>query len=223
MKKIFLLILGVLSCQIGVAQFSDQIQDGIGSGFKLVPKESNVLSEVEGTPFLNPEFSEGAVLVEGKEPLPVFIRYNVPQERMEIKLEKEDPKTYFLPLNEDTRYRIGREEYKLNKLQTDGDVVFGYFNVLHPGKQAELLKKYVAEVEPAVKARTGYDEDRPAEIEIHEEYYILFPEGQTKKIELSHRKVRRAFESEEIRNYLEDNRIRDEEDLVAFVKFMDQV
>ena len=220
MQKILLFIFLLINfCVLG--QVGD-LHDGLGYGFKLVEKESGELSKISGSPYLNSDFTRGMLVMDGEDPLPVFIRYDVPDEIMEVKLNEEDSEVYFLPRDENSVYKIGLENFKLMKVPTQEGDVFGYFNVLYDGENVRLLKKYKAELSEPVKARTGYDKDKPAEIEIEKYYYLTLPNTLAKKVETSHRKVERSFDDDKILKYLKQNKIKDEKDLISLAGFIDQ-
>lgn len=216
----FMLIVLIFGVQTGWAQFN--FNDGISYGFKIIPMESSALNTIEGSPYLDEFFEKGTVHAKGKEPLEALLRYNVPKERMEVKFDKNDSEVYSLSLDSDIKYRIGNREFNVMKIRYDGKDVFGYFEVLYPGKQVQLLKKYSAELSEPYKAKNSYQKDRPAEIQLKENYYLKLPQNEIKQVETSHRKLKKEFSSREVENYLRDNKIKDEADLIAFSKFLDQ-
>lgn len=200
-----------------------QIPGGINQNLMLIStKESDRMSKLEGSPYLQEDFQTGTAIVEGKEPLNVFLRYNVYQDQMEIKTNVQSEETYLLPKKESTTYRIGPETFVLDEVAVNGNRVSGYFVEQYNGQNLRLLKKPVATVSEAVKARTGYDRDKPASINIEVEYFVVDKNGPVFKVDLRHRDVKRTFESTRAKEYLSDHRIRSEEDLIHFVSFLDK-
>ncbi len=221
MKK-FILLLFVVSITTGVqAQqvYSDSGNHGL---MTITTKKNENLKNIQGTPYLQDEYQYGTVKVEGKEPLKVFLRYDVLNENMEIKLDKNEEETYALPLKEETLYHIGPNAFKYSTLRSSGHTVRGYFIEHYSGDNYRLLEKPSIEVTEAVKARTGYEKDRPAEMKLESEFYIVGKDNEVKNVRLKHRDIKKAFNFGEAKKYLSDNRIRSKEDLVAFVAYLDK-
>lgn len=90
------------------------------------------------------------------------------------------------------------------------------------GEFYRLLKKPNAKVIEPVKAKTGYGKDKPGRIEIDEEYFLL-KNGSVQEVNIKHRVIKDIFISEEAKQYLSDNKIRSEEDMVQFLSYLDKV
>lgn len=203
--------------------FSQVISDsGNHSLMLLTTKKSERMKKVEGSPYLDKDFQYGTATVEGKEPLKVFMRYNVNEEQIEIKTDIKSEDIYLLPKKESTVYQIGSEILVFDQVSHSGKRISGYFVEHFKGENLRLLEKPVAKLTEAVKAKTGYERDRPARIVIEEEYYVLNINGEVKDVRLKHRDVKKTFNSQRAKKYLSDNKIRSEDDLVAFISFLDK-
>ena len=177
MNKLILCIVALAFFSANLsAQFVSGSSSAFDDGFTLITK-SPELSNVEGSPYLEEEFQAGTLHMEGKKPLPVFLRYDVVKERMEIKPDKNITETYMLENDQDTEYLMKGNKFVLDKINAEGKTVYGYFVELYDGEDYRLLKNPVATVSEPVKARTGYDKDRPAEIEIENIYYLSGADG----------------------------------------------
>ena len=222
MNKLMLLLLMIFGFQVtSNAQYIDGTGNLNDFGFILVTKTAD-LSKVEGTPYLNEEFQSGTLHIDGKDPLPVFLRYDVVNERMEVKPKKNIEETYMLPRNQTAQYMIGEKRYVLDKINTPDQTLYGYFLELYEGDNYRLLKKPMATLTEPVRAKTGYEKDRPARIEMEETYFVVGNNGKAQEVELKNRKIKKSFSSSEAKDYLNDHKIRSEEDLVAFISFLDQ-
>lgn len=180
------------------------------------------MDAIEGSPYLNENFQAGIAKVEGKEPLSVFLRYNVPQDQMEIKLDLQSAEVYELPKNNKTHYKVGSQTFVFDMLKFEGSVIGGYFIELYSGEKFRLLEKPIATLTEAIKAKTGYDKDRPAQIKLEEEYFVVKEDGQVLNVRLKHKDIKNAFDSEPSKEYLSDNKIRSEEDLKSFISWLDK-
>jgi hypothetical protein len=219
MKRYFLILLIFF---VGRQGFGQVINDsGNHSLMLLTTKENARMNSVEGSPYLHEEFRYGTATIQGKEPLKVFMRYNVDQEQIEIKTDIKSEDIYVLPKDEKTLYEIGPEALVFDQISHNGKRIFGYFIEHFKGKNLRLLEKPVASLTEAVKAKTGYDRDRPAKIVIEEEFYVVNMNGKVKNVRLKHRDIKKTFNSPFAKKYLSNNKIRSEEDLISFVVYLD--
>lgn len=222
MKKHALIVLAFMIASLpGIAQI--QLHESGNSGLMRINiKKSDRLSEVEGSPYLNETYQVGTATVKGKEPLKIFMRYNVPQDQIEIKLDPASEDTYQLPKDSKTVYRVGTQTFVYDQFSFSGSHVTGYFIQHYDGENFRLLEKPVATISEAVKAKTGYDKDRPAQIKIEEEFYVLNKNGQVHNLRLKHKDIKKAFDSETAKKYLNDNKIKDLQDLKSFISYIDK-
>lgn len=221
-KSISIIISFLLFITAGAVQA--QIHDSGGHGFmKITTKKNANMAEVKGSPYLEEEFQYGQIEMEDKEPLNVFLRYDALNENVEIKSDKNSPDTYILPLSESTVYLIGREKLRLryNEVRPGGEEITGYFIEHYNGDNWRLLEKPSVSVSEAVPAKTGYQRDKPAKMEIDSEYYVI-GDGIVENVRIKHRDIRKAFGSRPAQEFLSDNKIRSEEDLVVFVAHLDK-
>lgn len=204
--------------------FAQVIHDSGNHGLMLVKtKENENMRFVSGSPYLQSDFQYGTVMVKEKEPLKVFLRYNVLQDQVEIKTDvNSEEKTYLLPKKESTTYQIGSSTFGLDHVLYNGQRISGYFIERYNGQKLRLLEKPLAIVTEAVKAKTGYERDKPATIKIEEEYFIVNRDGKVEKVRLKHRDIKKAFRTDRAKNYLSENKIRSKEDLISFVSYMDR-
>lgn len=223
MRTNFLILLFFLSFYTGFGQFVQPF-DGLEYGFTRVPIIKKDLSRVIGSPFLNENFQAGVIKMKGKEPLDAKMRYNVLEERIEIRLDQTgSDEIFMLPKRETTVYQFGGDQFHIEEIKTEGGPVFGYFSPLFSGAKVELLKKYTLTVSEAQAAKTGYDEDKPAKMSIEEKYYVRLPNKEFQEVEISNRKLRKDFGDVLESKYFKNNKIKTEEDLVALVKELDRL
>lgn len=220
MKKVLILFCGMM---ISISAINAQvINDGGLEGLQLMTNISDDLGKIHGTPYLDEEFQYGTVVVPGKRAMNVFLRYNVQDENIEIKTQKNSPETYLLPANREVVYNIHNQTFVIDEIRYDGKRIAGYFIEHYDGENFRLLEKPVARISDAVKAKSSYEKDRPAEIKINSEFYIVDGQGKVENVRVKHRDVRKAFKSKPAKEYLSNNKIRSEEDLTSFVAFLDQ-
>lgn len=142
------------------AEVRAQINDSANHGLMLLTTKKNEnMNSVQGSPYLDGDFQRGTVMIDGKEPLVVFLRYNVLQEKIEIKTDFSSEDIYILPLSRQTIYYMGKYKIKYEELSHDGKKVNGYFIELFNGDNMRLLEKATVKLSEPVKARTGYEKD----------------------------------------------------------------
>lgn len=221
MNKLIVLLLGVFTA-VGVQAQQVYADSGNHGLMTITTKKNDNLKDVQGSPYMDENYVYGTVKVEGKDPLKVFLRYDVFNENMEVKLDKNADKTYVLPLSEEAVYRIGPDAFRYRTLRHEGNTITGYFVEHYSGENYHLLEKPSIEITEAIKARTGYERDRPAEMTLEREFYIVGKDNKVENVKLKHRDVKKAFNSKEAKSYLKDNKIRSKQDLIAFVSYLDQ-
>lgn len=222
MKTLFLIfpVFAILMTNSLSAQINDS---GNHSKMLLTTKKSNVLNEVKGTHFLSEDFQNGRVLITGYDPLDALLRYNVNTETFEIKMEKTGDEIYELPLNLETKYYLGPDLYTYQTINVDGKSITGYFLNHYEGEKVSLLEKPSLTVTEAVKAKTGYEKDKPAQIKLQKEHYLVFQDGTVKNVDLKEKDFEKAFASiPKVKKYLKDNKLRSAKDFSEMLKWYDQ-
>lgn len=216
MKKLIL----ILFCTFGF--FALKAQSNHVWKRTLIKTFDHSEEKIEGTPYFTEDFKPGTLMVEGKEPIPVFLRYNVSKEQMEIKTELKSDKTYIFSGNK-AEYSINSVTYLLDKIYFEGNPIYGYFLEYYNKNGLRLLLKPTVIFIPASEAKTGYEEDEPARIEMDQEYYIVFEDGRVENVRMKNRDIRKIFATKASRKYLSDNDIDTVEDLVSFLEFHNQL
>ena len=211
----FLLLLVTVSGYSQVVDLSD-------FGLNLKTRTSTTPATIEGTPYLQENFEKGILQLEKKNPLHVFLRYDVSTEQIEIKTDLNIEDIYVLPAGQHAVYTIGSNTFKYGTVHYEGKKIQGYFVELFEGETYRLLIKYRTEISEAVKAKTSYHRDIPAEIKIEEDLYIVGKDGKAYKVRAKNRDLRDIFDSPEAKKYLSDNKVRSTEDLIKFLAFLDK-
>lgn len=217
---VFLILFFVSILTFG--QVSGGINDGMNYGFTLIPTIEKDSEEVEGSPYYTQDFIRGTVKIQEKDPLEAYLKYNVAEERIEIKTHLESPRTYQLPAGSDAEFIIESEKFVLDKITAEKGSVFGYFVELQTGDKYRLLKKPIAHFREGEKAKTGYGNDKPATITIEDEYYIVPKSGMAINVRAKSKDLKKAFGSKEVEDYLDNNKMKSEDDLIRFVGFLNQ-
>jgi len=223
MKNIFLII-PVMAFFL-TTSLSAQVNDGGGHGMMLVnTKNTELDNEVIGSYYLDENFKPGKVVIKGYSPLDVLMRYNVNTETFEMKMDAGSDETYVLPLKPDTKYYLDTTPYSYRTVNSEGKTITGYFKNLYDGEKISFLEKPTLSMSEAVAARTGYGKDKPAEINLQREYFLVFQDGTTRPVTLKKKDFQRALPSTpEVKNYLSDNKLRSVEDFAKMIEWYDNL
>ncbi len=223
MKNFFFLILA--GAFFITTSLTAQINDSGGhSKMLLTTKKNDVLNEVKGSYFLDDNFKPGKVIVEGYDPLDVLLRYNVNTETFEIKMEKTGDDIYVMPLNLETKYYLESNLYTYHTINFEGKSMTGYFQNHYEGDKVSFLEKPSLTITEAVKAKTGYEKDKPAQIRLQKEHYIVFKDGAVHNVKIKEKDFEKAFSSSPaVKKYLSDNKLKTVEDFSKMIAWYDKL
>ena len=194
----------------------------LGVDIKVYKENADgTLKEVKGSPFLYDDYSLGTFTIKGRVPFQALLRYNILNENIEIKTEGGSDEIYFLQQNREVDYVINGNTLIYEELTVGDRQLNGYFIKHFEGKNLRLLEKPLIKAHAAVEQRTGYDRAKPARLEQQSEYFVVWENGKIEQVETKTRTLRRIFESETVTEYLSENKVKSEEDLVKFAGFLD--
>lgn len=208
---------------IGLATGHAQVINDMGlDGLLLESKDSNILKTVEGFPYWHKDFKYGTVNLDEKQPLKAFMRYNAEKEIVEIKTEQESDKTYVLPPTKKAIYVIGNEVFLYDEINYNNIRISGYFIEHYKGNTYRLLEKPIISRSRAVKAKSSYESDKPANIKVKSNLYVVSEGGVAKEVRIKKREIKKAFPSKRAKEFLSDHKIRKKEDLIKLLEFLEQ-
>lgn len=207
---------------IGSTSLFSQIQDNDNQGFMTITLKKKDLSKITGTPYFDESYKSGSIFLEEKEPLKVFMRYDVQNETIEIKTDLSSDEIFILPSGKNAKYEIGNLTFLYDKINVNGKQTIGYFIEHFDGDHFRLLEKPLVTVTEAVAAKTGYEKDIPAEIKIESEFYIKKEGDKIENVRIKHKDIKNIFTSKAASEYLSKNRINSTDDLKDFLKYLDQ-
>lgn len=194
----------------------------LGVDIKVYKENADgTLKDFKGSPFLYDDYSLGTLTIKGKVPFQALLRYNILNESMEIKTEGGTDKVYFLQQNREVDYVINGNSIIYDELTFGDRQINGYYIKHFEGENLRLLEKPLIKAHAAVEQKTGYDRAKPARLEQLSEYFLVWEDGRVEQVEMRSRNLRKAFESEAVTEYLEENKVKTEEDLVNFAVFLD--
>ncbi len=183
--------------------------------------------EIEGTPYLQKEFSDGILHYADKNKnLKKPLRYNMFTEKFEM---QHGGTTYVLNKDEKVDYikYLGKKFKLLNYKTEDGIKQKGYLIQLIDG-QYPLYKKIKVEYMNAEEPTSGYDTYQPPRFSRLNDDYYMGMSGEVFEID-SYRKrkfLRLYFKDQksEFLDYMKDNNInlRNEDELIKFFQYLNK-
>jgi hypothetical protein len=178
-------------------------------------------STVEGSPYLNEEFSQGMIYWNGMWNEGIELRFNIDRGTFEANLESGPIVIDPLKNNIDTiKYR---EEVFVKKYLTVGNnMLVAYLSLLGKQNDFELYKQYRITVTEAVTDTDLYHTAKPAEYKIQPPEYYVF-KGMKHWIVKGNKSLAEIFQIDDkvVRSYLKDNKYKlsREEDLLQAVLY----
>lgn len=223
MKHLFVL----MACLIGSPVIAQIVVDDYVSlneeltkiGFEEVEE-----SKLAGSPFWEEEFIPGEIKRNGKKEIEGYIRYNVLDDQVQIKVSPQEEEFYILPRWGDLEYEADGYSYFLShKITDDERSLYGYFIKYYEGENIKFYGKPLAEVLPAQRAETSYDRGRPATIKVKSFYYLQFGEEPLIEVDIRERDFRKLFNnSKRMRVYFKEQKVNDIQDVVEMLKFFEK-
>lgn len=212
-------LLSIIACFF-VYGFQAQIYTDDGR-YELIGKDNKEIFKATGSPYLKDEFSPGKIYFEGKPALSVFLRYNIHNETIEIKPQLDSEEIFKVNEVEKATYEMDGLKVIPEDFFYKERKVWGFFIVHYEGRQYKLLEKPEIKVTPSVKRESGYSEDKPAKMTKASTFYVLDSQGEIKQLNLRHKEVKKLFVSAKAEEFLDRNKIKTKEDLIALLEFLD--
>lgn len=189
------------------------------NGIKSTTGKQLMYDEIEGSPYLNKNFSM-AKIGENFEEVPV--RYNSYKDEIEF---QKDGKTQVIP----KQNQFSRIEIKSPKqtfvFMDSNDELKGYFIELIKGKNS-LYKKEKTIFRDLVPAANSYASDKPASFKNQDAVYYITTEKSMIKKPKNQKEIIEQFpdKKESLTSFFKSNKIKfdKEEDLIKLVNFLNQ-
>ena len=173
-----------------------------------------------GSPYINDLFLP-TIIDDGERSLEAFARYNSVEDVVEIKVQKNSDEINVLPKLKAIKYRL--LDYTIfidNFKNTEGETIDGYMFEYFSDSGLRFLARPLPDVIPAKEARSGYEESRPAHLDVNMSYYIQKDGGRLKEVRLKEKDFKSIFSDKgKMDAYFKENKIKDEQDVVEMLRF----
>jgi len=219
MKKLllFAIILSASFTQIN-AQYWANVEN---TGMQIFTKQKEA-EGVTGSPYYENDFIIGTVIDKDRK-VNMLMRYNAVEDMVVLKPDVTTGKEYVLPKIKSINYKIGNYTYFVDELSTEKGKLEAYFARFYQGKKGVLVGQPKADFIPAKPASTAYGEDKPAKITVEMVYYISVDGAPFKEVRLKEKDLEDLFKGDKMEDYLDDNKIKTEQDVVSLLKYYEQL
>ncbi|MFV8281175.1 hypothetical protein ACNKXS_06500 [Christiangramia marina] len=219
MKKflLFAIILSTSFTQIN-AQYWANVEN---TGMQIFTKQKE--SEgVTGSAYYEQDFMMGTVIDKDRR-VNLLMRYNAVEDVVVLKPDITTGKEYVLPKIKSIKYKIGNYTYFIDELNTEDGKLEAYFARFYQGDKSDFVGQPVADYTPAKAASTAYGEDKQAKLSVDMVYYISVDGAPFKEVRLKEKDLEDLFKGDKMEDYLDDNKIKTEQDVVSLLKYYEQL
>jgi hypothetical protein len=177
-------------------------------------------SKVRGSRYLQENWVSGKVFLDNNKVMPVPLKFNLVQERFEIKA---GGLIYGIYAPQKVHsILIGDQRFIMKEIQTEERKSKVFLKVLATGK-CDLYKRYKGSVlQPSYNSSLSVGNEKP-KIHVEEFYYMEIDDKETEKIKTRRRRVWKKLgdKKSEMKTYIKDNNLhtRKEEDLIKAVEY----
>ena len=207
-----------MSISHGTAQRFQNLEN---NGMQIFTKQKEPAA-MTGSPYYEEEFMMGTVIDKDRK-VNMLMRYNALEDMVVLKPDASTGKEYVLPKIKSINYKIGNYTYFIDELNTEDGKLEAYFARFYQGENSDFVGQPVADYTPAKAATTGYGEDKPAKIKVDMVYYISVDGAPFKEVRLKEKDLEDLFKGDKMEDYLDDNKIKTEQDVVSLLKYYEQL
>tara|TARA_B100001093_G_scaffold453345_1_gene461968 strand:- start:6701 stop:7390 length:690 start_codon:yes stop_codon:yes gene_type:complete len=225
MKKIFILILIVNS--LNGQSFTELTEQNLfrGGNVFLLDKLNKYDNEIDGTPFLNPDFDKGQIIFENGNTYDGEIRIDLVAQNFQIK--GKNGKITPIEVNDKVKIKINGQEYKLHALNS---VEYGEIGILRECIELDEIslyyfprKKLQKPIEAGISAPTsGYGKTNNPEWK-DDGFYFFRIDGKYIRVPTKHKRLSelKVFDDQKYKSFRKKNKLdlKNETKLIELVKY----
>ncbi|MCM8570406.1 hypothetical protein NE848_13515 [Gramella jeungdoensis] len=217
LNRILFLMLFSSFLGVNAQQANPFMSDG---GMVIFTKEKEP-DHYTGSPYYEDDFKLGVIHDDKGRSMQVLMRYNAVEDVVVIRPKPDSEEEYVLPKLKSITYELGNYTYFIDNLNTNNGNIEAYFAKFYEGANSTFIGLPKVEVTPPQKARTGYEKDKPADIDVEMVYYLSLNGGQLQEVRLKEKDLKDLFKSDKMEEYFDKHKIKTEEDVVNMLKYFE--
>lgn len=196
-----------------------------GNSSMQVQTKKSIESEIAGSPYFEENFTPGLVEEVGGKTQNAYIRYNVKDDQVEIKVSPSQNEIYILPRQQKFIYQLKNYSYMLGSFNVEGiGLVKGFVNKYHQSDKVTFIGKPFVNVSAAQPAKNGYQQPTPAMMNVEINYYFGLKDAKLQEVKIKEKDFKNILpSSKEMRQYFSDNKIKDIEDVKKMIEFYESL
>lgn len=176
-----------------------------------------------GSPFYEKEFVQGVVKNGDGDSQYLMMRYNALQDVVVLKLRPQSTELFLLPPVTDIMYEMEDYTYMLNDSVSNLPASTKYYANFFKGERSHLIGVPTLNLNSKEKAKTGYQDDIPANFQVDMEYYLSVNGGEFEKINFRTKRLASLFKNSDMENYAADQKIKNADDVVSLLKYYENL
>ena len=221
------LLLLIPFCFTGIIAFGQNIAGNyieMRDQLKVLEDDKTLYSTLAGSPYMENDFVQGKIIIEGQKDQPAYLKYNVAKDQIEIKANPQQNDVFVLPRNNQYKFQLNNYTYYYGNVTTSKNgYLQGYLMKFYEGDEVGFIAKPVVKIEPARAAETSYDRAKPATMTVETEYYLSVEGKPYEKIRIKERVIKRKLkDSDKLEEYFDEHRINSEDEVVELLQFYEQ-
>ncbi|MDX1761103.1 MAG: hypothetical protein R3218_03020 [Christiangramia sp.] len=190
------------------------------SSMQIIERKELNEGKIDGSPYLEDEFTEGTLIQKGENHTNFYFRYNALKKVVEIKVKPDDEKSYTLPASSSFKYELKNYNYQYRNLQLENlGLVNSYFLVYYESDNYLFVGKPILKYVEAVSKKSGFGSSKPVRYDVEILWYLGKSNGMLTQIRLKEKDLDDFFSSDKMNKYFDQNKIKSEEDVVQMLKY----
>lgn len=192
-----------------------------GNSTLLLDTKKSIESEIVGSPYFEEMFTPGIIEEVGGIKQNAYLRYNVKDDQVEVKVSPIQTDVFILPRQQKFIYQLKDYSYILGSFSVeDKGLVKGFVNSYYQSDKVTFIGKPFTTVSEAQPAKTSYHKATPATISVGTKYYFGLNGNKLQEVKLKEKYFKNILpSSKEMKQYFGENKIKDIDDVKKMIEF----
>ena len=171
-----------------------------------------------GSPYVEKDFIQATVSDDKGRKQKLLVKYNALEDVVLVKANATDTESYVLPKLRSIEYSLSGYTYVIDGIDTEDGYLESYLLEYYDDGNIRFVGYPNVKSTPG-RESTGYQSAKPASIDVTIDHYISVDGKEFQYIKLKEKHLEKIFDNDTAEDYLDENKIKDEQDVVNFLKF----